>query len=73
MACLSWDQPTIVVKKRSVLQPRLSAWYGDVAYSYSGATLEPSTFPTPIEELAAKIYANTGIQVSLKRTIVSTI
>ena len=36
-----WRQEEITVYGKPYLQPRLSAWYGDLAYSYSGIRLEP--------------------------------
>ncbi|MDH3537118.1 MAG: alpha-ketoglutarate-dependent dioxygenase AlkB, partial [Gammaproteobacteria bacterium] len=36
-----WRQERITVYGKPYLQPRLSAWYGDLAYSYSGIRLEP--------------------------------
>jgi alkylated DNA repair dioxygenase AlkB len=36
-----WRQEEITVYGKPYLQPRLSAWYGDLAYSYSGIMLEP--------------------------------
>lgn len=38
---LAWEQRSIQLFGRSVLQPRLIAWCGDDAYRYSGQTLEP--------------------------------
>ncbi|MCA9646956.1 MAG: alpha-ketoglutarate-dependent dioxygenase AlkB [Polyangiaceae bacterium] len=40
-AQLSWEQRAIQLFGRSVLQPRLVAWCGEVPYRYSGQTLEP--------------------------------
>jgi len=37
----AWREEEITVYGKSYLQPRLSAWYGDLAYSYSGIRLEP--------------------------------
>ena len=37
----AWRQQEITVYGKAYLQPRLSAWYGDLAYSYSGIRLEP--------------------------------
>ena len=37
----AWRQEEITVYGKPYLQPRLSAWYGDLAYSYSGIRLEP--------------------------------
>ena len=36
-----WRQEKITVYGKPYLQPRLSAWHGDLAYSYSGIWLEP--------------------------------
>jgi alkylated DNA repair dioxygenase AlkB len=40
---LAWQQGTISMFGKSVLEPRLSAWYGDVgkSYTYSGKKQEP--------------------------------
>lgn len=40
---VEWQQPEVVVFGRRVLQPRLTAWFGDdgCSYTYSGATLNP--------------------------------
>lgn len=37
---LPWQERPIVVAGREVLQPRLVAWEGELAYRYSGQTLE---------------------------------
>jgi alkylated DNA repair dioxygenase AlkB len=41
---VEWQQPEVVVFGRRVLQPRLTAWFGDdgCSYTYSGATLNPA-------------------------------
>lgn len=38
-----WKQEPITMFGRQVMQPRLTAWYGDVgkSYSYSGITMQP--------------------------------
>ncbi len=38
---LAWKQESIRMFGKSVLQPRLQAWYGDAAYTYSGLTMIP--------------------------------
>jgi alkylated DNA repair dioxygenase AlkB len=37
----AWRQEEITVYGKPYLQPRLSAWYGDLTYSYSGIRLKP--------------------------------
>ena len=36
-----WEARNIVLFGKEVPQPRLACWYGDLAYSYSGITLDP--------------------------------
>jgi alkylated DNA repair dioxygenase AlkB len=43
-----WRAETITLWGKPVQQPRLSAWYGDARYSYSGIMLEPQPF-TPLQ------------------------
>jgi alkylated DNA repair dioxygenase AlkB len=42
-----WREETIVVYGKRHLQPRLTAWYGDAGYTYSGLRLAPLPF-TPL-------------------------
>lgn len=50
---LDWEQKHLVMFGREVAEPRLSAWYGDEAYTYSGITLEPRPFTPTLERLKA--------------------
>lgn len=55
-----WRADTVVVYGKRYLQPRLSAWYGEASYSYSGLTLAPLP-PTPLlEQLRATVEGLTG-------------
>lgn len=36
-----WRHDSVVVYGKRYLQPRLTAWYGDAGYTYSGLTLDP--------------------------------
>lgn len=47
-----WRQESIILFGKRVLQPRLSAWYGSAAYTYSGLTLEP----LPLTPLLAALH-----------------
>ena len=51
---LRWEQREIVVYGRRIMQPRLIAWAGELAYRYSGLILEPRPF-TP---LAARLLTD---------------
>ena len=45
-----WEARHIILFGKEVPQPRLACWYGDLAYSYSGITLEPRPMtPTLLE------------------------
>ncbi len=44
----AWKAETIFLFGREVAQPRLSAWYGERRYTYSGRTFEPLPF-TPLQ------------------------
>ncbi len=47
---LAWQQRPIILFGRQVLQPRLTAFYGDagIAYRYSGKTLRAEGWPAPL-------------------------
>lgn len=56
----SWKAETIFLFGREVAQPRLSAWYGEQRYTYSGRTFEPLPF-TPLQlEIKHAIEAASG-------------
>jgi alkylated DNA repair dioxygenase AlkB len=44
----AWKAETIFLFGREVAQPRLSAWYGEARYTYSGRTFAPLPF-TPLQ------------------------
>ena len=47
---LPWQQESINMFGRKVLQPRPQAWHGNVSYTYSGLTMHPHPWT---EELRA--------------------
>ena len=55
-----WREQTVVVYGKRHLQPRLSAWYGDAAYTYSGLRLQPMPFTPLLAHLHAAVEAATG-------------
>ena len=56
----AWKAETIFLFGREVLQPRLSAWYGEARYTYSGRSFEPLPF-TPLQlDLKRAVEAATG-------------
>lgn len=48
---LEWEQRRLVMFGREVAEPRLSAWYGDESYSYSGIRLDPRPMTPTLLEL----------------------
>lgn len=57
LAELDWEQRAIRIVGREVLQPRLTAWYGDAAYTYSGVTLEPLPWTPLLADLRDRAIA----------------
>ena len=53
----AWREETVVVYGKRHLQPRLSAWYGDAAYRYSGLSLAPAPVTPLLEALRASVEA----------------
>ena len=54
-----WRQEQITVYGKPYLQPRLSAWHGDLSYSYSGIRLEPRPWTPTLLDLKARVEALT--------------
>jgi len=50
-----WRQEKITVYGKAYLQPRLSAWHGDLTYSYSGIRLEPVPWTTTLLEIKHRV------------------
>ncbi|MGI9949736.1 alpha-ketoglutarate-dependent dioxygenase AlkB family protein [Vibrio hyugaensis] len=59
---LPWQQERITMFGRSLLQPRLQAWHGDVAYTYSGLTMSPHPWTPDLNELKARCEAIAKVQ-----------
>lgn len=56
----SWREESVVVYGKRHLQPRLTAWYGDASYTYSGLHLEPLPWTALLLELRAAVEAVCG-------------
>lgn len=56
---IAWEQHEVVVKDKTFKQPRLVAWYGTAAYTYSGLRLEPTPLTPLLTSLQAKVEAAT--------------
>ncbi|QJD99945.1 alpha-ketoglutarate-dependent dioxygenase AlkB [Massilia forsythiae] len=55
-----WRADTIVVYGKRYLQPRLTAWYGEAAYTYSGLTLQPAPMSPLLAQLRTTVEDVTG-------------
>lgn len=55
-----WRADSIVVYGKRYLQPRLTAWYGEAGYTYSGLTLAPAPMTPLLAELRTRVEALTG-------------
>jgi len=53
--CTPWSQQQITVYGKHYLQPRLSAWYGDLNYSYSGITMEPLPWTQTLLQIKSRV------------------
>jgi alkylated DNA repair dioxygenase AlkB len=60
MAESPWRQEEITVYGKAYRQPRLSAWYGDLGYSYSGIRLEPEPWTSTLLDIKARIEKLAG-------------
>jgi len=54
---IEWKQEPIFIFGKSVMQPRLTAWYGDPdkSYQYSGITMHPKNWTNVLLEIKQKI------------------
>lgn len=57
---IAWEQRDVVVQGRAYKQPRLVAWYGTGAYSYSGLSLVPKPMTPLLTRLQERVEAATG-------------
>lgn len=55
---VDWQQYDIRIFGKKLAQPRLTAWYGDKAYSYSGIRLEAKAFSKSLFDLKQRIEAH---------------
>jgi len=49
-----WRQEHLTLFGRKVLTPRLSSWHGDVAYTYSGLTMEPAPWTQTLTQIRTR-------------------
>lgn len=59
---IHWKKEKIQLFGKEYWQPRLIAWYGDVAYSYSGKRWEPEAWHPKLLELKQRLEQDTQSQ-----------
>jgi alkylated DNA repair dioxygenase AlkB len=57
-----WEARNIILFGKEVPQPRLACWYGDLAYSYSGITLDPRPMTPTLLEIKQRCEKETTTQ-----------
>ncbi|NQV98645.1 MAG: alpha-ketoglutarate-dependent dioxygenase AlkB [Rhodospirillales bacterium] len=60
MAEIDWQQETLFLFGRSLATPRLTAWYGDAAYTYSGIEHPSRAWLAPLSELRQRVECLTS-------------
>jgi len=58
----AWRQEQITVYGKPYLQPRLSAWFGDLGYGYSGIRLQPLPWTSLLQQLRQRVEGLTGCE-----------
>ncbi len=59
---LPWEQRPVMAGDREVMQPRLSAWCGELPYRFSGQTLPPRPWHPVLVELCERLEALMGVR-----------
>lgn len=59
-----WIQRHDIHDGKKAIQPRLSVWYGDVAFRYGGVTVEPNDneWPKSLLQLKSRLLELTGLE-----------
>ncbi|WP_266203763.1 alpha-ketoglutarate-dependent dioxygenase AlkB family protein [Pontibacter kalidii] len=57
---VNWQQESIKMFGRQLPMPRLTAWYGDKAYTYSGLQNKPQPWLPVLQELRGKVEQACG-------------
>ena len=59
---LHWSEVEIRAAGKTVVQPRLTAWAGELPYRYSGQTLDPRPVPAQLDHLWRRVADETGVE-----------
>jgi alkylated DNA repair dioxygenase AlkB len=55
----AWKSESITLWGKAFLQPRLTAWHGEAAYTYSGLTMHPLPFTPLLQAIRVAVEAAT--------------
>lgn len=58
---LAWEQRTVTMYGKTHPVPRLTAWCGEIAYTYSGITHPPAPWPAELAALRQRLEDDLGI------------
>jgi alkylated DNA repair dioxygenase AlkB len=58
---IAWEQHEITLFGRTVPTPRLTAWFGDAAYAYSGVVNQPKPWPDVLAALRERLTSELGV------------
>ena len=61
---IQWKQEPIKIFGKDMMQPRLTAWYGDAdkPYSYSGITMQPLPWTNTLQQIKTAIEKLAGVR-----------
>ncbi|OCQ90307.1 2OG-Fe(II) oxygenase [Oscillatoriales cyanobacterium USR001] len=59
---IEWQQNPIIMFGKLVLQPRLTAYYGEKPYTYSGVTMQPKSWQNALLQIKDKIELLTEVK-----------
>jgi alkylated DNA repair dioxygenase AlkB len=59
-ASVLWSQGTITMFGRSLLEPRLTAWFGEADYTYSGRTVHAAPWTPDLADLRDRVSRAAG-------------
>jgi alkylated DNA repair dioxygenase AlkB len=57
---IAFEQRSVIVAGNTYQQPRLTKWYGEKSYSYSGLTWEPAVMPVAVDIVRILVQQATG-------------
>lgn len=59
---IPWEERSVVIQGMSLPQPRLTAWFGDHPYTYTGLTLQPFQWSPLLNMVREQIHQATGLR-----------